>query len=55
MFRPPLADHAASPQQAQHTHLNDHAPQPKGLPGMPPVRQTTEQRVMGTTAQDTWA
>lgn len=37
--------------QARHNTLNDHKAQ---RPAGPPQRLTTEQRVMGTTSEDTW-
>ncbi|PRW44540.1 hypothetical protein C2E21_6537 [Chlorella sorokiniana] len=37
--------------EAQHNTLNDHKAKPAAGP---PQRLTTEQRVMGTTNEDTW-
>lgn len=50
LFRHPDSGFLA-PLQAEHNTLNDHTPKP---PPGPPQRLTTEQRVMGTTNEDTW-
>lgn len=42
---------STSAAQAQHNTLNDHKP---AVPAGPQQRLTTEQRVMGTTGEDTW-